>query len=151
MTEEDAHTPPHTAADGQSAPKNWFDIEPADAVNIVLPRPDIRGPVDEEGEPCPWPWKPQQLVGVPMGQHHCEYCGAMCVAGWRHPDYSGKSWERPEDHWINEDRFAQFRDAYGYARSHFSLAAEGFGKVDIIDAYYIWHTIQTGMEKPWPG
>jgi hypothetical protein len=140
-----------THHEAEPAKRNWYDIPVEEAVDIVLPRPDIRGPVDEEGEPCPWPWKPQQLVGAAMGQHHCSYCGAMCVAGVPHLDYSGKTWERPEDHWINEDRFAQFRDAYGYARGHFSVAAEAFGKIDIVDAYRIWHCLQTGMEKPWPG
>lgn len=67
---------------------NWYDIAPADAVDIDLSkRPDIVAPLNEMGEECPWPWEPQQLVGVPMGQYHCGYCGAMSVAGIRHPDY----------------------------------------------------------------
>ena len=67
--------------------REWHDIQPSDAVDIVLPRDDISGPVNEEGEPCPWPWEPQQRVGWPMGQYHCSYCGAMVVAGVPHPDY----------------------------------------------------------------
>ncbi|CAM4331829.1 hypothetical protein NONI108955_21260 [Nocardia ninae] len=67
--------------------RNWFDIEPVDAMNIELPQPDIDGPVNESGEPCPWPWEPQQLVGAPLGQYHCPYCGAMVMAGMRHLDY----------------------------------------------------------------
>lgn len=66
---------------------NWYDIAPEDAVSIALPREGIEGPVNEMGEPCPWPWEPQQLVEVPLGQYHCEYCGAMVVAGVPHPDY----------------------------------------------------------------
>jgi hypothetical protein len=27
------------------------------------------------------------LVGVPMGQYHCSYCGAMVIAGIPHLDY----------------------------------------------------------------
>lgn len=73
-------------ADGRVT--RWHDIEPADAGDIVLPREDIAGPVNEIGEPCPWPWEPQQLVGVAMGQYHCPYCGAVCVAGVPHPDYA---------------------------------------------------------------
>lgn len=65
----------------------WSDIEPKNAVDIVLPSKDIEGPVNEEGKPCPWPWEPQQLGGAPLGQYHCPYCGAMCVAGVPHPDY----------------------------------------------------------------
>lgn len=68
--------------------RHWSQIEPKDATEIVLPRDDIAGPVNEEGEPCPWPWEPQQLVGVPLGQYHCNYCLAMCIAGYPHPDYS---------------------------------------------------------------
>lgn len=68
--------------------KNWYDIDPADAINIVLPVEGIAGPVNEQGEPCPWPWEPQQLVGVPMGQYHCPFCGAMVIAGVPHPDYA---------------------------------------------------------------
>jgi hypothetical protein len=51
--------------------RNWTEIEPRDAVDIVLPRGDITGPFNEAGEPCPWPWDPQQLVGQPLGQYHC--------------------------------------------------------------------------------
>jgi hypothetical protein len=68
---------------------NWYDIDPKDAVSIdCTKRPDLNPPVNEEGEVCPWPWGPQQLVDAPIGQHHCEYCGAMCMAGMRHPDYT---------------------------------------------------------------
>lgn len=67
---------------------NWHDIEPKDAVNIVLPTSEITGPINEFGEVCPWPWEPQQLVGVPLGQYHCNYCGAMVIAGLPHVDYS---------------------------------------------------------------
>lgn len=66
---------------------NWFDIEPKDAVGIILPQEGIEGPYNSEHEPCPWPWEPQQLVGVPMGQYHCGYCGEMVVAGLMHLDY----------------------------------------------------------------
>jgi len=69
--------------------KKWTEIAPADAVKISLPHPDIEGPVNELGEPCPWPWEPQQLVGAPLGQYHCPYCGAMVIAGMEHIDYSG--------------------------------------------------------------
>lgn len=66
----------------------WRDIAPADAVNINLEdRPDLDPPVNEAGEICPWPWEPQQLVSAPIGQYHCPYCGAMCLAGLPHPDY----------------------------------------------------------------
>ncbi|MFA7264942.1 MAG: hypothetical protein WC054_01405 [Candidatus Nanopelagicales bacterium] len=67
---------------------NWYDIDPADARDIdCSERPDLSPPLDSEGKPCPWPWEPQQLVGVPMGQYHCPYCGEMVLAGVRHLDY----------------------------------------------------------------
>jgi hypothetical protein len=69
-------------------PRHWSEIAPADAVNITLPAEDIAGPVNEEGTFCPWPWEPQQMVGVPMGQYHCGYCGTMAIAGLPHPDYT---------------------------------------------------------------
>ncbi len=68
----------------------WSDIEPKDAVDIVLPQTGIKGPINSEGEPCPWPWEPQQLVGVPLGQYHCNYCGEMEVAGMPHSDWSDR-------------------------------------------------------------
>lgn len=68
--------------------RSWYEIHPADAKDIVLPADDITGPVNEMGEPCPWPWDPQQLVGAPLGMYHCPYCGAMVVAGLPHPDYA---------------------------------------------------------------
>lgn len=67
----------------------WQDIAPADAAAIDLTeRLDITAPRNENGERCPWPWEPQQLVGVPMGQYHCGYCGAMVLAGVEHLDYA---------------------------------------------------------------
>jgi|GEM_PF-5968592 len=66
----------------------WYDIAPEDAAEIDLTkRDDIRGPLNEAGEPCPWPWEPQQMVGVPLGQYRCGYCGAMVMAGVPHLDY----------------------------------------------------------------
>lgn len=64
----------------------WYDIEPRDAVNIILPTDEIEAPLNEMGEPCPWPWDPQQLVDAPLGQYHCPYCGGMVMAGMRHFD-----------------------------------------------------------------
>lgn len=69
-------------------PRDWSEIDPKDATGIVLPTDGILGPVNEQGEPCPWPWEPQQLVGVPLGQYHCLYCGAMVIAGIPHLDYA---------------------------------------------------------------
>lgn len=72
---------------------SWYDIEPKDAVDIVLPwnGPDgtIEGPLNEMGERCPWPWDPQQLKGAPIGQYHCPYCGGMQLAGIPHVDWTG--------------------------------------------------------------
>jgi len=66
----------------------WTDIEPKDAVDIDLSvRLDIEAPISDTGERCPWPWDPQQLLGAPMGQYHCGYCGSMVMAGIPHLDY----------------------------------------------------------------
>lgn len=72
---------------------NWTEIQPEDAVDIVLPSPDIIGPTNEFGEPCPWPWEPQQLKGQPLGMYHCSYCGGMVVAGIPHTDYTDQHHE----------------------------------------------------------
>lgn len=67
---------------------HWSEIAPADAVHLNLSeRTDIDAPLNELGERCPWPWEPQQLVNVPLGQYRCTYCHAMCVAGVAHIDY----------------------------------------------------------------
>ena len=29
--------------------------------------------------------KPESLVGMPLGQYHCPDCGAMIIAGIKHP------------------------------------------------------------------
>lgn len=71
-------------------PVSWKDITPEEAVDRQLDLSidlDIDAPHNENGERCPWPWEPQQLIGVPLGQYHCPYCGAMVVAGCSHPDY----------------------------------------------------------------
>lgn len=70
-----------------SAPVFWRDIPPSAAARLCLPDPDIIGPHNELGEVCPWPWEPQQLLGVPLGMYHCPFCEAMVVAGVPHPDY----------------------------------------------------------------
>ncbi len=68
---------------------SWTDIDPADAKGLDLSkRLDITAPLNEEGERCPWPWEPQQLLGAPIGQYHCDYCGAMVLAGMPHLDYA---------------------------------------------------------------
>lgn len=68
--------------------RHWSEIAPKDAVDLDLSEDmSIEAPLNEEGERCPWPWEPQQLGGLPMGQYHCGYCGAMCLAGLPHPDY----------------------------------------------------------------
>jgi hypothetical protein len=67
----------------------WQDIAPADAADINLEsRTDITAPLNENGERCPWPWDPQRLDGAPIGQYHCPYCDAMCIAGMEHIDYA---------------------------------------------------------------
>ena len=75
---------------GATESRHWSTICPQNAVDIILPREDITGPVNEQGEACPWPWQPQQLVGAAMGQYHCAYCGAMSIAGLPHPDYANE-------------------------------------------------------------
>lgn len=71
---------------------HWSEIAPEDAMKINLAeRLDIDAPVNEMGERCPWPWEPQQMVGVPLGQYHCPYCGAMVIAGVPHIDYTALS------------------------------------------------------------
>ena len=69
------------------APTHWSEIDPKDAADITLPWNGIEGPLNEIGERCPWPWHSQQLVGAPMGQYHCPYCGGMVIAGMAHFDW----------------------------------------------------------------
>jgi hypothetical protein len=66
----------------------WDEIDPADAQGLDLSvRFDIVAPHNENGERCPWPWEPQLLCGLPIGQYHCGHCGAVVVAGLPHLDY----------------------------------------------------------------
>lgn len=72
--------------------RKWHEIAPEDAVGIDLSkRTDIIAPLTSGGERCPWPWEPQQRVGVPLGMYHCSYCGDMVMAGVPHTDYSALS------------------------------------------------------------
>lgn len=75
----------------------WQDITPEEALGDpaegrlpinLAERLDITAPLNEMGERCPWPWDPQRLVGAPIGQYHCPYCGAMVMAGVEHIDYA---------------------------------------------------------------
>ncbi len=69
--------------------RQWYEFSPAEGREIgdLTKRDDIQGPLNESGEECPWPWDPEQLVGAPLGQYHCPYCGAMVMAGLPHVDY----------------------------------------------------------------
>lgn len=70
----------------------WTDYTPQQALDKGLDlhkNLDIEAPLNEIGERCPWPWEPEQLVGVPIGMYHCPYCGAMVLAGVSHVDYKG--------------------------------------------------------------
>ena len=75
--------------------RHWTDLTPQQAYDEFHHRPvglldtDVILPRNESNEPCPWPYDPQQLVGQPLGQYHCGYCGAMVIAGMPHLDYSG--------------------------------------------------------------
>ena len=73
----------------------WRDLNPADMTETALPATIdghlIEGPKNELGERCPWPWDPQQLVGAPLGQYHCPYCGGMQVAGGEHLDWTDEA------------------------------------------------------------
>lgn len=75
---------------GDPDQKSWHEFSPEKAAKLFPDGAidkDIALPINELGEECPWPWDPQQLKGAPMGQYHCPYCGAMCVAGIPHLDY----------------------------------------------------------------
>lgn len=68
----------------------WWSITPVKAYDRGLDLSadlEYTAPLNESGERCPWPWEPQQLVGLPIGQYPCRYCGAMVMAGYRHMDY----------------------------------------------------------------
>lgn len=70
-------------------PIPWHTIAPADALGLDLSTDlSVTAPLNEMGERCPWPWEPQQLIGRPIGQYHCGYCGAMVMAGMPHIDYA---------------------------------------------------------------
>lgn len=71
------------------AKKMWHEIKPEDALLILLPHPDIQGPLTSTGAVCPWPWEPQQFAGQPIGMFHCGHCGEMVAAGVPHTDYAG--------------------------------------------------------------
>ena len=48
--------------------------------------------------------------------------------------------------WLQEERFARFREAYAYA-SHRSNAVPGLSRVSPEDAYYIWLYLDRGMRR----
>lgn len=67
---------------------HWTEITPLVASQMSQEAlAQVEKPHNEMGEECPWPWEPQQLVGAPLGQYHCGYCGAMVMAGMTHIDY----------------------------------------------------------------
>lgn len=132
----------------------WTDIAPADATEIDLAKDlTITAPLNENGERCPWPWEPQQLVGAPMGQYRCGYCGAMCVAGIPHLDYA------PEERTLTADNFDEVAEwcggrpalsdrrvliidqmgETGEARHGDTIHRDGFGEFTIIPGPRVFH------------
>ncbi|MDX3034952.1 hypothetical protein [Streptomyces scabiei] len=88
--------------------RQWTDIDPKDAVSLDLTKDlTITAPLNENGERCPWPWEPQQLVGAPLGQYRCPYCMAMVMAGMPHLDYA------PEERTLTADNFDEVAEWCG--------------------------------------
>ncbi|MCM1943172.1 hypothetical protein NC239_33715 [Streptomyces sp. G3] len=105
--------------------RQWSDIEPKDATDIDLSeRLDITAPLNENGERCPWPWEPQQLVGAPMGQYRCGYCGAMVMAGMPHLDYA------PEERTLTAENFDEIAEWVGGGPSLGDRRVLVFGDTD---------------------
>ncbi|QQM45129.1 hypothetical protein [Streptomyces liliifuscus] len=115
----------------QPAVRQWTDIDPKDALNIDLTKDlTITAPLNENGERCPWPWEPQQLVGAPLGQYRCPYCMAMCVAGIPHLDYM------PEERTLTRDNTIEIAEWCGGRRAGGAnelVAIDQFG-----DTEYAW-------------
>ncbi|MFF0588487.1 hypothetical protein ACFYWD_21220 [Streptomyces sp. NPDC003781] len=108
-----------------NATRSWTDIAPADATNIDLSEDlTITAPLNENGERCPWPWEPQQLVGAPMGQYRCGYCGAMVMAGMPHLDY------KPEERTLTAENFDEIADWVGGGPSLGDRRVLVFGDAD---------------------
>lgn len=108
-----------------NATRSWTDIAPADATNIDLSEDlTITAPLNENGERCPWPWEPQQLVGAPMGQYRCGYCGAMVMAGMPHLDYA------PEERTLTVENFDEIAEWVGGGPSLGDRRVLVFGDTD---------------------
>ena len=119
-----------------TAALKWTDIDPKDAVDIDLSqRLDITAPLNENGERCPWPWEPQQLVGAPLGQYRCGYCMAMCVAGIPHLDYS------PEERTLTAENFSEVAEWCGGWAAISDHRVLQFGETDDIGEACIGDTI----------
>ncbi|MET9150010.1 hypothetical protein ABZX82_01825 [Streptomyces griseoflavus] len=105
--------------------RKWTDIDPKDATGIDLSkRSDITAPLNENGERCPWPWEPQQLVGAPFGQYRCPYCMAMVMAGMPHLDYA------PEERTLTVENFDEIAEWVGGGRSVSDHRVLQFGDTD---------------------
>jgi hypothetical protein len=122
--------------------RKWTDIDPKDALDIDLSKDlTTTAPLNENGERCPWPWEPQQLVGAPLGQYRCGYCNAMCVAGIPHLDYTPEERQLTRDNTLEVAEWCGGRRAGGanelvaidqfgdteYARPGDTIHRDGFG------------------------
>lgn len=58
------------------------------ACSLVREGDRWRLPESDLGGPCLWPYDPLLLIGQPIGQYHCPYCGSMVIAGMAHIDYA---------------------------------------------------------------
>jgi hypothetical protein len=106
----------------------WTDIAPVDAAAIDLSQDlTITAPLNENGERCPWPWEPQQLVGAPMGQYRCQYCNAMVMAGIPHLDYAPEERQLTRD---NADEIAEWVDGQRAGGAHELVAIYQLGETE---------------------
>lgn len=106
--------------------RTWTEITPeqAAAEELDLARDlHITAPRNENGERCPWPWEPQQLVGAPIGQYHCPHCGAMVLAGVPHMDYAG------EERLVTADSVIEILEWCGPSKLRY---ADVNGKLDVV-------------------
>jgi hypothetical protein len=57
---------------------------------LVAENESLRAALAEHLPPCGY--KPEELVGVPLGMHHCPECGTMVVAGCPHGPVDVECW-----------------------------------------------------------
>lgn len=75
--------------------RRWIEFSPDEAAKLTAGKDGVTAPLNENGDPCPWPWEIQTYMI--QREMKCRFCGAKVIASLPHIDYGETDgWLEPE-------------------------------------------------------